>query len=170
MRYTLTTHQIREILTMVSQQLYSLVLILLSQQGTIGFFLAPKVKEIHRIYNDSRLFATKPSGYKDFSSSFESDEKTENEEDSFLIQDNDLRSVMFLLQDDESNQDEQYHGGGFDVLEFFMTQDESNQRLEKVENCFREKPDGSMMISDQEFIRQKHIANTNTPSVAIRSE
>ena len=150
MRYTLTTSQIREILAMISQQLFSLLLMILSQQGAIGFFLAPKVKEILRIRDDASSFASKPSGYKDFSSSFPADEKNDNEEESLSISENDL--TMFLVQDDDSSRDEQHQGGRFDAFEFFMTQDESIQQLEEDEVLFREELDRIMMVEHQRFI------------------
>lgn len=154
MRYTIVTLvQMREILTTMIQQLLSLVLLILSQKGVAGFFLAPTpIRRIRSNSLDSALLAA------------ESDPpESVTDEASSSIRDNDLS--MFLAQDDEEQPD------GFDALEFFMTQDESIQKLEEVEQLFREEPTGIMMeeitgvvpvpsiqVHNKDF---QHIATTN---------
>ena len=63
---------------------------------------------------------------------------------------------MFLVQDGESEEQ-----SGFDALEFFMIQDESIQRLEEVEDIFRQEPNGIMMAEHQGFVHREHIGTTN---------
>jgi len=152
MRYTIvTTAQLREIFTTMMQQLWSLVWVLVvSQKDVVGFFLVPDARNNdvnqQRVSSNSRLMglsesSKKPSGFKAFSSSFPNNRPgskkrgTENFSEDDAIPTNDL-SMFLADQEDETS---------FDPLEFFMTQDESIQKLEEVEEFFRQEPSGIMM-------------------------
>mmetsp|Transcript_21253 Transcript_21253/g.43707 ORF Transcript_21253/g.43707 Transcript_21253/m.43707 type:complete len:203 (+) Transcript_21253:53-661(+) len=157
MKYTIATYHMREMITMIGQQLLAVFWLFASQQGAAGFFLAPN--HINRIRKE---------GTSDTSllSSLEG-EKT-NEEPTVL--ENDLS--MFIKSEAEEDVD-----GGFDPLEFFMTTDESIQKLEEVESFFREEPMGIMMEEvtgvvpspEERTVRKKHIATTKPiPSDKIK--
>ena len=159
MRITTSTFQMREIFTMIVQQLLSVFWLVASQQGAKGFFLAPN--QIHRIRHDgnSVAFASKKksSGDEPVLSSLGSEDGDDSVEEA-MVRENDIS--MFLNLEEKS--------GGFDSLELFMTADASIQKLEEVEDFFREEPMGIMMEeqsgvvpSIQQGVRKENIATTN---------
>jgi len=101
-------------------QLLFLVSLAASQQGAAGFSLAPnthtRADAIQRTRGDSSLLAS----------------NSQHEEES-QISENDMS--MFLSEEDQSSE----------TLEFDMSSDESIQRLEEVEDLFRQEHGGIMM-------------------------
>jgi hypothetical protein len=159
MRITASTFQMREMFTMIVQQLLSVFWLVASQQGAKGFFLAPN--QIHRIPHDGKSVAfasnKKSSGDEPVLSSLGSEDGDDSVEEA-MVRENDIS--MFLNPEEKS--------GGFDSLEFFMTADASIQKLEEVEDFFREEPMGIMMEeqsgvvpSIQQGFHKENIATTN---------
>lgn len=158
MKYTIANYHMREMITMIGQQLLAVFWLFASQQGAAGFFLAPN--HINRIRKE---------GTSDTSllSSLEGEET--NEEPTARK----IDLSMFIKSEDE----EEDGDAGFDPLEFFMTTDESIQKLEEVESFFREEPMGIMMEEvtgvvpspEERTVHKKHIATTKPiPSDKIK--
>lgn len=107
---------------MMIPQLLFLVSLATSQQGAAGFSLVPtthtRADSIQRTRGDSNLLASNSQ---------------HEEEESPQISENDMS--MFLSEEDQSSE----------TLEFFVTSDESIQRLEDVEDLFRQEHGGIMM-------------------------
>ena len=166
MRYTIaSTYQMREMFTMIVQQLLSVFWLVASQQGAAGFVLAPNhIHKIHKSGISSKASSRNTSILSSFPTEQESDESKGIKEEEPEVRENDLS--MFL----KSKEEEAKGQGGFDPLEFFMTIDESIEKLEEVENFFREEPMGIMMeeqtgvipsTTEERTVSKEHIATTN---------
>lgn len=153
----------REMLTIIIQQLLSVFCLVASQQGAAGFFLASNhIYEIRRGgFSSNRALRNKS-----ILPSFPIEQEKDNGEgikEEPKVRENDLS--MFL----KSKEEEENGEGGFDPLEFFMAIDESIQKLEEIENFFREEPTGIMMeeqtgvipSTKERTVSKEHIATTN---------
>lgn len=140
---------------MIIQQLLSVVWLVASQQVVKGFFLAPNQTPSNRRVESK-------SGLSSFPTEQESEESNDSKNDEpEVVRENDLS--MFLATQEEEQK------GGFDPLEFFMTVtpvDESIQKLQEVEDFFREENMGIMMeeqtgvIPTRDYDKKEHIAST----------
>ena len=143
---------------MIIQQLLSVVWLVASQQVVKGFFLVP-----NRTPNNRQV--ERKSGLSSFPVDQESEESNDgsSNDEPEVIRENDLS--MFLATPEEEEQKE-----GFDPLEFFMTVDpvdESIQKLQEVEDFFREESIGIMLeeqtgvIPTRHYDNKEHVASTD---------
>ncbi len=146
---------------MIVQQLLSVVLLVASQQGAKGFYMAPNPVQrgTRRVESESGLSAF-PANQEGEGNN---DDNTKSNDKKDIVPENDLS--MFLPTPEEEKKNE-----GFDPLEFFMTVDTvdpSIQKLQEVEDFFREEPMGIMMeeqtgvVPLRKFDNTEHIATTN---------
>ena len=145
---------------MIVQQLLSVVWLVASPQAAKGFFMTPNPTRTRRVESKTSLSS--------FPANQESEDNNKNNDSSSndkkeIVRENDLS--MFLPTPEEEKKNE-----GFDPLEFFMTiepVDESLQKLQEVEDFFREEPMGIMLeeqtgvVPLRQYDHTEHVATTN---------